>query len=110
RRTVPSRAPEVERPRLSAQRPLCHGPESFVETDGPISTYTVGGSGKLHFPECCTCERSFGLRVSGAVAPSAPARFSREPSRSLPLIRQNVPFLRLIQGAVACPSPPSLRR
>src|SRR5262249_8977674 len=53
-------------------RPLCHRPESFIVTGDPASTYTVGGSTRAPLSRVLTCERFFCLRVSGAVAPSAP--------------------------------------
>jgi hypothetical protein len=39
--------------------PLCHWPESFVVTPSAAATFTMGGSGMLHFSECCATKRSW---------------------------------------------------
>lgn len=47
------------RRRCCGRSPLCHWPESFVGTHRAATTFTMGGSGVLHFSECYATKRSW---------------------------------------------------
>ena len=83
----------VLRPRNAAQHPSVMGPERFpprLQEDGRV-TPSVGAAHRTPLSRSSSPSRSFCLRVSGAVAPSAPRLMSVSPARDHVLARARAP-------------------